>query len=111
MEDPKVKKGTEFNHEKPEVPEGFICIDPEQKPMVLRALANFTEEVTGQALVHLRLCLHCREIAETMQKAYRSSAGLSVFRASLPKSIKDNCTNVVIAARLMTEADVWPKSN
>lgn len=59
----KVKKATETDSEKAEVPEGFICIDPGQKRMVLKFLDNSNHRPTGQVLVHLKLCLHCREIA------------------------------------------------
>ncbi|HLL70930.1 MAG TPA: hypothetical protein VK363_05820 [Pyrinomonadaceae bacterium] len=68
----KVRKkhaGTEA--EKPEVPEDFICIDPEQKPLVFDFLNGFKQELKEAALIHLRLCLHCREIAATVLKINR----------------------------------------
>ncbi|HEX8847748.1 MAG TPA: hypothetical protein VF791_24115 [Pyrinomonadaceae bacterium] len=68
----KVKKkrgGTQ--DEKPEVPEDFICIDPEQKPLVFDFLNGFKQELKEAALLHLRLCLHCREIAATVLKINR----------------------------------------
>lgn len=61
--DLKVKKSTETDSGKPEVPEDFICIDPKQKRMVLEFLDNFNQRPTDQVLVHLKLCLYCREIA------------------------------------------------
>jgi hypothetical protein len=65
----KVKKkrgGTQ--DEKPEVPEDFICIDPKQQPLVFDFLNGFKQDLKEVALLHLRLCLHCREIAATVLK-------------------------------------------
>lgn len=68
----KVRKkcdGTEA--EQPEVPEDFICIDPEQKSLVFDFLNGFNQEVEELAMLHLRLCLYCREIAATHLKINR----------------------------------------
>ena len=67
------KRATETDSEKPEVPEDFICVDPQQKPMVLQFLASSNQKPLGQILVHLELCLHCREIAANMRKTESSS--------------------------------------
>ena len=109
--DVKVKRDMDHDHEKPEVPEHFSCIDPKQQAMVLQALTNFDKELTGQALVHLKLCLYCQEIAETINRTYCSPARSKTYRAAGPKSTYDNCTNVVIATKLMTKVDVWSRSN
>lgn len=69
--DLKAKEATETDSEKPEVPEDFICIDPQQKPMVMKFLANSDQKPRGQVRVHLELCLHCREIAVNKRKTQR----------------------------------------
>lgn len=61
-----MKGGTQTDCEKPEVPEDFICIDPQQRIMVFEFLTNLTPSLKQQALIHLKLCLYCREIAETL---------------------------------------------
>jgi hypothetical protein len=71
--DSKAKKANESDSEKPEVPEDFICIDPQQKPMVLQFLSDFNQNLKDEALVHLKLCLHCREIAANLPKIHRSA--------------------------------------
>lgn len=65
------KKNTGTQAEKPEVPEDFICIDPEQKPLVFDFLNGFEQNLKETVLLHLRLCLHCREIAGTVLKINR----------------------------------------
>lgn len=65
------KKQTGMEDEQPEVPEDFICIDPEQKPVVLDFLKGSEQDLKEAALLHLRLCLHCREMAETVLKIKR----------------------------------------
>ncbi len=62
------KKVAETEGEKPEVPEDFICIDPAEKPLVFDFLTGLKQELAEVALIHLRLCLHCREIATTFLK-------------------------------------------
>lgn len=54
--------------EQPEVPEDFICIDPEQQPLVFDFLNNSNQDIKETALMHLELCLHCREVAATIIK-------------------------------------------
>lgn len=98
----------EHEHDKPEVPD-LICIDPTQKMTVLQAFANFNQELKGQVLAHLDLCLHCRELAGSMLASYRSSARLTT-NALRAKAQHGRCTNVVMAeVRLRTEAR--PRSN
>lgn len=65
------KKRGGIQDEKPEVPEDFICIDPEQKPLVFDFLNGFKQDLKEVALLHLRLCLHCREMAATVLKINR----------------------------------------
>lgn len=65
------KKRGGTQDEKPEVPEDFICIDPEQKLLVFDFLNGFKQDVKNIALLHLKLCLHCREIAATVLKINR----------------------------------------
>ena len=67
----KAKKATETDSEKPEVPGDFICIDPQQKPMVMEFLANSNQKPSGQVRVHVELCLHCLEIAVNKRKTER----------------------------------------
>jgi len=98
----------ENEHEKPEVPD-LICIDPAQKTMVLQAFANFNQELKGQVLAHLDLCLHCRELAGSMLANYRSLARQKT-NALRPNAQHRRCTNVVMAeVRRRTEAP--PRSN
>ena len=59
----KTKQAPETDSERPEVPDHFTCVDPAQKLMVLHFLSNLDPNLKEQALVHLRLCLHCRDIA------------------------------------------------
>lgn len=65
------KEFAETDVEQPEVPEDFICIDPPQQPLVLDYLSNFNQEIKEAALIHLKLCLHCRELAATVLKVNR----------------------------------------
>lgn len=65
------KKQAGTKAKKPEVPGEFICIDPEQKSLVFDFLNGFKQELKEAALFHLRLCLHCREIAGTVLKINR----------------------------------------
>lgn len=69
--DLKPKKRTDTESEKPEVPGDFICIDLQQKRMVLEFLGSSYQKPKGQVLVHLKLCLHCREIAANKHKTER----------------------------------------
>lgn len=62
------KKSAETEGEKPEVPEDFICIDPAEKPQVFDFLTGLRQDVAELAFIHLRLCLHCRELAATVLK-------------------------------------------
>lgn len=65
------EKATGTDGEQPEVPEDFICIDPPQKPLVFDFLTNFDQDIKELAMLHLRLCLHCREIAATVLEINR----------------------------------------
>jgi hypothetical protein len=61
-----VQEAANTDSGKPEVPEDFICIDPDQRIMIFKFFTNFNPSLRAPALAHLRLCLHCREIVETM---------------------------------------------
>jgi hypothetical protein len=63
------KKVDQTEGDKPEVPGDFICIDPTEKPLVFDFLNGFKEDIEELALLHLRLCLHCRKLAATLLKA------------------------------------------
>lgn len=88
----KTRKAPETDSERPEVPEHFTCIDPAQKPMVLLFLTNHDPNLKEQAMVHLRLCLHCRDIAakyieqlprESSKSVYTSRVDLGVASSHL----------------------------
>lgn len=49
--------------DEPEIPGDFICIDLAQKPLVFEYLTRFNPDLKRTALVHLKLCLHCSELA------------------------------------------------
>lgn len=73
FQDLTAKEAAQTDSEKPEVPEDFICIDPQQESMVLQFLTTFNQSLREQALVHLKLCLRCRETADTMLDTKRSA--------------------------------------
>lgn len=52
--------------ELPRITGRFICIDPSQRHLVYDFLADFNQGGRESALVHLRLCLHCRELAQAL---------------------------------------------
>ena len=52
----------------PCVPKDFICVDPERKPLVLDFLMDFRQDLREPAITHIKLCLHCREMAATVLK-------------------------------------------
>jgi hypothetical protein len=53
----------EATSELPQIPKNFICVDPSQRDLVFDFLADFNQDLKESALTHLRLCLHCRELA------------------------------------------------
>jgi hypothetical protein len=65
------KKGSGTEDENSEVPEDFTCIDPDQEPLVFDFLNGFKQDLKEKVLLHLRLCLHCSEIAATILKINR----------------------------------------
>jgi hypothetical protein len=67
----KVKKRCPETESNPSrLPKNFICIDPAERPVVFDFLKDSTQDQTlkDAALIHLRLCLHCREAAATVLK-------------------------------------------
>jgi hypothetical protein len=61
-------EGTEADQNLPQIPRKFICIDPTQRHLVVDFLTNFDQDIKELVLTHLRLCLHCREQAQSLLK-------------------------------------------
>ena len=66
------KRYSETGSEPSQRPENFICVDPSRMSFVFDFLKDFKQDVRDTALMHLRLCLHCREVAATLLKVNRS---------------------------------------
>jgi hypothetical protein len=58
--------GAEADSEPPQIPGKFVCIDPAQEHLIYDFLTDFNQDTKESALIHLRLCLHCRELAKAM---------------------------------------------
>jgi hypothetical protein len=85
------KKVDETEGDKPEVPGDFICIDPTEKPLVFDFLNGAREDIEEElALLHIRLCLHCRKIAATLLKAraYLEPKAEPCFHAETPEVVE-----------------------
>lgn len=66
------KKDDEEDISPSRLPRNFICIDPSQRQLVFEYLSSFDQGIKEPALFHLRLCLHCREVAEVVLKINKS---------------------------------------
>lgn len=55
----------------PAIPTDYVCVDPEQGALAFEFFRNLDEGDKEAALVHLRLCLHCREAVATLLKINR----------------------------------------
>lgn len=86
----KTRRAAENDSERPEVPEHFTCIDPAQKPMVLSFLENRDPNLKEQAMVHLRLCLHCREIAANYLEQLRKQSSDPVYTLDVNLDVARN---------------------
>ncbi|HEY0077890.1 MAG TPA: hypothetical protein VGB73_04530 [Pyrinomonadaceae bacterium] len=71
VEESAKKRFAETDSEEPGVPEDFSCIDPPQMPLVFDFLNTSNQDLKEMVLIHLQLCLHCRELAETVLKINR----------------------------------------
>lgn len=86
----KTRRAAENDSERPEVPENFTCIDPAQKPMVLRFLVKRDPNLKEQAMVHLRLCLHCRDIAAKYLDQLPKESSESVYTSRVDLGVASN---------------------
>lgn len=86
----KTRRAPEIDSERPEVPEQFTCIDPAQKPMVLLFLSNRDPQLKEQAMVHLRLCLQCREIAAKQLEQLPTKSSKSVYTSHVGLGVTTN---------------------
>jgi hypothetical protein len=65
------KRDSGTDSEPSRIPKRFVCIDPARKPLVLDFLMDFKQDLKDAAIMHLRLCLHCREMTTTVLKINR----------------------------------------
>lgn len=55
------RKGARLGSNKPRLPKPYVCVDPPLTATVFGFLKGRHQEQKENVLIHLRLCLHCRE--------------------------------------------------
>jgi len=86
----KTKQAPETDSERPEVPDQFTCVDPAQKRMVRLFLSNLDPNLKEQALVHLKLCLHCREFAAKQLNESPKESSNSIYTSRVELDVTPN---------------------
>ena len=62
---------SETGSEPSRIPRNYSCVEPARMSLVFDFLKDFKQDIKEPALMHLRLCLHCREVAVTLLKINR----------------------------------------
>lgn len=105
------RRRSEADAELSQIPRKFICIDPAQKHLVFDFLSDFNHDLRETALVHLRLCLHCCEVAQTVLKIksghclHAAQSEVEVKESSHPLTIEGEHASYAPASEADTEVD------